>query len=85
MARIDGNWRSKIRTLGQDVLPPAYEPFRFSPAGWVVNGRIALRDIKLSHGDLEVALWGKNLTDQDRIMFPINFFFLGSASYERAL
>ena len=84
VARLDGNWRSKMRLITQFPTPAGYEAIDFSPAGWVLNGRLALRDIKLSRGDLEIALWGRNLTDSDRIMFPINFSFLGSATYERA-
>ena len=84
VAHVDGGWRSKVRMLGNFPTPPGLEDFIYSPSGWVVNGRVALKEIELPRGDLEIALWAKNLTDSDRIMFPINFNFLVSSSYERA-
>ena len=52
--------------------------------GWIVNGRLALRHMALSRGELEVGLWGRNLTDNDRVMFPTNFTYLSNTNYERA-
>ena len=84
MFRADASWKDKVRTLGESVLPAAYEPIRFSDSSWLVNARVALRNITVSRGDIEVALWAKNLTDNDEPMFPINFTFLGSTSYQPA-
>ena len=84
MARVDGNWRSKMRMLSQFPTQAGYESFDFSPAGWVVNGRLALRNIKLSRGDLEVAVWGRNIFDSKRPMFPLDLNFSGLGVYESA-
>ena len=84
MARLSGNYRSKMRMITQFPIPSGYDSLAYSPAGWVVNGRLALRNIELGRGNLEVGLWGKNLADSDRVMFPINFSFVGSTTYEAA-
>jgi len=36
-----------------------------SRASWLISGRIALERIAVERGDVEVALWGKNLTDNN--------------------
>ncbi|HKX80326.1 MAG TPA: TonB-dependent receptor [Novosphingobium sp.] len=85
-ARIDGNYRSPLPLFSQLPTNPIFEDLAVSPAGWLLNGRVALRHIKFGGGKAEVALWGKNLTDQDRPLFPVSYEFLGAAvgSYEPA-
>ena len=84
MARIDGAWRSKVKTLGQLVLTSDYDSIRYSKAGWNLNSRIALQNIDLAGSKVDIALWGRNLTNIGRPMFPIYFSFAGSTTYERA-
>ena len=82
--RADAAWRSKLRLLTNATVPAPYQPILFAPASWIVNSRISLRDIKVARGTFEVAVWARNLTDNDLPVFPINFGYLGSTSYERA-
>ena len=84
MARLDGNWRSKIRMITRFPTPAGFEDVMFSPSGWTLNGRLALRGMKLSRGELEVALWGRNLTDSDRLMFPVSISYAVAGTYENA-
>ena len=84
MATVDANWRSKMPLLSTYPVLPPYKPFEFGDPRWNVNGRVALRNIQLSRGELEVALWGRNLTDSDQPMFPISLGFAGSTNYEAA-
>ncbi|HKT54141.1 MAG TPA: hypothetical protein VJP88_06795 [Caulobacteraceae bacterium] len=82
--RTDASWHSKERTIGQTSIPPQFESVAFSPASWVLNARVALQHIKLPEGNMEVALWAKNLNDNGTMMFPINFFYLASTTYQPA-
>jgi len=85
---INGQWHSKIRMEQNPVRADANPNFiEFSPAGWVINARLALQDIKLgiADGTAEVGLWGRNLTDNDDPQFALNFGGIGqSASYLEA-
>ena len=59
-----------------------------SPAHWVVNGRAALEGIEADGATFTVAIWGKNLFDEDVIQFTnFNAFQYGAASFipERSL
>jgi iron complex outermembrane receptor protein len=49
------------------------------PAYAVFNGRIALRNLNIGGVRAEVALWGRNLTDQSALTFPL-ISVLGTAS-----
>ncbi|HKT53243.1 MAG TPA: hypothetical protein VJP88_02245, partial [Caulobacteraceae bacterium] len=82
--RADASWRSTIRTFSQDVIPAPFRILTYSPASWIVNTRVAFKDIALARGHVEVALWAKNLNDNGAPVFPINFFFLGSTTYQSA-
>jgi len=42
------------------------------------NGRIALDAIEAFDGEVRVALWGKNLTDEEYIVHGANFSFFRS-------
>ncbi len=59
----------------------------FSPASWIVNARVSLKQIAL--GDSwtgEVSLWGRNLTDNDEITYYVNYgaFPAGDFQEERS-
>jgi iron complex outermembrane receptor protein len=84
IARVDANWHSKVLNYAFLPAPADVGPVRFTPASWVVNTRVALRNIKLPRGDAEIALWARNLTDNDEVVFPIAFSrppFLVSTTY----
>ncbi|HJT40848.1 MAG TPA: TonB-dependent receptor, partial [Sphingobium sp.] len=84
MFRVDGNWRSRYRALRQTTLTSAYDPVLYSDAMWVVNSRIALRDINLGGSKVELAGWVRNLTDSDNPAQPIFFGSFSTTNYQRA-
>ncbi|HKT75586.1 MAG TPA: TonB-dependent receptor [Sphingobium sp.] len=84
MFRVDGVWRSKYRALRQTTLTAAYNPVLYSDAMWVVNGRVALRDVKLGGSKAEIAAWVRNLTDSDNPAQPIYFGTFATTNYQRA-
>ena len=87
-ARVDAVWHSKIFVFGYQPIPPLAAATAYRPADWMFNARLALREIKFGRTTAEVALWGKNLTDNDGPLFPIAFGgrtpFLVSTNYETA-
>ena len=48
---------------------------------WTVNGRLALKKIKIGGVDAEVALWGKNLTDVRERNFELPQELIASANF----
>ncbi|MCP5400371.1 MAG: TonB-dependent receptor [Sphingobium sp.] len=85
LARLEGNWRSKMRQFTRvPDFTPAQAAAAHSPAGWVVNGRLALRDINIADHKVELALWGRNLFDNDRLVSATAIPNLVGASYESA-
>jgi iron complex outermembrane receptor protein len=97
MARIDGNFRSK-QLLTSDVAigsgltvpeTPGLRAASTAPASWLVNGRMGLSGFKIGGAKAEVAVWGKNIFDNDKIvqvsgydLGPVGF--IAPAIYERA-
>lgn len=82
---LDGNWRSKIVTPGFVAPPtPGFEAIYETGDYWVLNGRAALTDIAVFGGSLEIALWGRNLTDADNAYWGSYTGFVGSTTYEPA-
>jgi iron complex outermembrane receptor protein len=86
--RIDTNYLSEYATYPYPTPSvPAYKAIQTGPARWIVNGRVALQHIKLPHGDAELALWAKNITDNKDITFPLTFGnppFIASTNYQAA-
>jgi iron complex outermembrane receptor protein len=87
--RLDGNYRGKYRAVTDPNVAttnPAFAPYQFSPGRWILNGRVALRDVPI--GDRakgELALWGRNLANNRLSSMPFAFSnFLFTNSYERA-
>jgi hypothetical protein len=75
---LGGNWHSKIRleqNPARAQANPTFSVAEFTPASWVVNSRLALKNIDLGFGGGvgEVAIWGRNLTDNDEPTFALNF------------
>jgi len=84
-ANVSGNWHSSTR-MEQNPARAEANPtwLEWTPASWVVNARVALKKIDLGFAGAqgEVALWGRNLTDNREPTFALNFFGLAqSASY----
>lgn len=85
MANLQANWHDKVNMQPRLPIPEGHEPMRYTPARWIVNARAALTDIEVAHGSLEVALWAKNLLDEDSIMWTSSVAVIdASASYEFA-
>ena len=71
---IGGNWHSKIRMEQNPARADANSGYlEFAPESWVLNARAALKDIDLGFAGAkgEIALWGKNLTDNDTPTFVL--------------
>lgn len=83
--RADANWRSKMR-LDQNPERniPEFAALQFSPATWIVNGRAALKDLDIGGVKTELAVWGKNLTNNRSANFALITDFLASANYQPA-
>ncbi|HKX79205.1 MAG TPA: TonB-dependent receptor [Novosphingobium sp.] len=84
MFRVDGSWRSRSLQLGRPAYPAAWDPVIYSKAMWLVNARVALRDIAVAGAKAELALWGRNLTDSDNPGQPIDFQFAVTSTYTPA-
>ncbi len=86
-ASFTGIWHSKIRldsNPGRAAALPQFGELEYSPDSWILNARIALRDIRVGSFTGELALWGKNLSDNDYAVSALNFgsFALSAAFLE---
>ncbi len=91
--RFDATYQSKFRAFSDDNIDvpgtptyvAAFAPYEFNPGRWLVNGRIALRDIEVGGAKAEIGLWGRNLSDVKKPMFPFPFGnILFTNSYQEA-
>jgi iron complex outermembrane recepter protein len=74
--RMDGNYTGSYRVIPNPLTPtqdPVFAPYMFNPATWIVNGRVALRDIKVRGVTTEIALWAKNLLDNRNPLYALQF------------
>ncbi len=88
MFRIDANYQGKSWTITDpDVAThiPAFAPYQSSPARWILNTRLALRDIPLGHVKAEIGVWSRNLTNNRDPLFAFQFgTILYTNSYQPA-
>lgn len=81
--RSDATYQSDMN-LSQNPDLPIYSSFGRGiaevPAYWLVNGRVALRDLNLGGIKTEFALWGKNLTNERSVAFALNLSNLIAAA-----
>ena len=86
--RIDANYQGKSFTITDPDIAiniPAFAPYQSSPARWIVNTRVALRDIPLGRIKGEIGFWTRNLTNNRDSLFPFQFSnFLYTNSYQSA-
>jgi iron complex outermembrane receptor protein len=86
--RIDANYQGKSWTITDPDIAtniPAFAPYQSSPARWIVNTRVALRDIPLGRVKGEIAVWSRNLTNNRDTLFPFQFgTILFTNSYQSA-
>ena len=88
--RMDGQYRSSIqfaqsnKTVSQGG--PFYDDLSNAAAilgtkGFMlVNGRVALRHLKVAGADAELAIWGKNITDRKEATFALALGPLGASN-----
>ncbi|RYE64670.1 MAG: hypothetical protein EOO83_00560 [Oxalobacteraceae bacterium] len=83
--RIDANWRSRMlldqnqnRAVPQIAVLKSVDPY------WLVNGRVALRKISIGRVEGELAVWGRNLTNNRSATFALVQELASSANYNSA-
>ncbi len=81
--RMDGQYRSKIRYNLQPTKDLYTESLSVSSVKgfMLVNGRIALRHLKIGPADAELAFWGKNITNRKDAIFVLPTPLADSANY----
>jgi iron complex outermembrane recepter protein len=68
--RLDASYRSSMRLDANiDIPTPEFAPAEKTPSVWMLNGRVALTDVKLGAVNTTLALWGRNLTNDKSIQF----------------
>ena len=79
VARVDADWRSRIRYIsGATALAiPEYAPLRYGPQRWLLNTRIGFENVGPLH--MNISFWTRNLTNNKDPLFPLQF-----AAYEVA-
>lgn len=76
--RLDGNYQGKFRTISDpdietNAVAKAFAPYEFAKARWIVNGRIALRNVSMGNAKGELAVWARNLFNNKDSLFPFPF------------
>jgi iron complex outermembrane receptor protein len=74
--RVDGNFQGKFRAIPYTDLAatlPAFLPYEFSPARWIVNSRVALKGMKIGGANAELALWARNLFNNKDSTYELQF------------
>jgi iron complex outermembrane receptor protein len=74
--RLDANYTGRYRAIPYTQIAseiPVFAPFEFVPKTWLVNTRVALRDIKAGAGKAEIAFWVRNLFDNKSPVYPLQF------------
>jgi len=83
MFRMDGNWHSKFwvaQNRKQSV--PGFAGVTTVGASWMVNTRVALRNLEIGGAKAELAGWVRNLTQNRELTFALQTIrFIGSANY----
>jgi len=75
-AQVDYSYRSKMYFMPLDRVNIFNEDVA-SPGQGTLNGRLTLSEIALGGGEAELSLWTKNLLDNDKIAYGIDFGGLG--------
>jgi iron complex outermembrane receptor protein len=86
--RIDGIYTGKYRNsplLDFATTNPAFAPYVFTPARWIWNGRIALREVPIGPLKGEIGVWGRNLANNRDPVYALIFGTIeADASYQQA-
>jgi iron complex outermembrane receptor protein len=81
--RGDVNYRSRTR-LAAAVLNQQYADNSVTRGSWIVNGRAALSGFDLGRAKAELAVWGRNLTNNRQINNISTLTFMLPGAYEHA-
>jgi iron complex outermembrane receptor protein len=82
--RTDATYQSRQRSFAQTDLATfrdargvatsaVFVPYEFLESKVIVNGRVALKGIEFAGTDVELAVWGKNLFDSKKGLYPFDF------------
>ncbi len=88
--RLDGQYRSAIKFAQSTKTVAQGGPFYDDLSNFaavsgtkgymLVNGRVALRHLKVAGADAELAVWGKNITDRKEATFALALGALGASN-----
>ena len=85
MLRADGLYHSKslftVNALTETYADKSNSSVTSVNGFWLINARMALRHLKIGPADAELALWGKNLTDNKDPVFVLITPLATSANY----
>jgi iron complex outermembrane receptor protein len=86
MLRADGNYRSRVYfDANRNRGVAAFANSVSSGPNWIVNGRAALRNFKISGVDAELAVWGRNVFNSKEPVFVLNIGnFSSGGTFESA-
>ncbi|MEO6717251.1 MAG: TonB-dependent receptor [Novosphingobium sp.] len=83
--RMDGQFRSKALNTSNALIDIYADKSNASvatvPSHWLVNGRVALRHLKIGPADAELSVWGKNLGDNKDPVFVLITPLATSSNY----
>jgi iron complex outermembrane receptor protein len=77
--RLDYSHRTPIYFNALNITAPFNEAIK-SPSDDNLKARISLEHIPLGAHLLEIGLWGDNLTDQENLLYGVDFGTLGFAA-----
>lgn len=85
MARLDADWRSRVRYVSGSRMAtiPEFAPLLSGPPRWILNSRVGIENLGPAH--LSISLWARNLTNNRDAQFPLSFAtYLATASFQQA-
>lgn len=81
--RVDANFVGPYETVALD-FSPSLSGLGHVPGTLLLNSRVALMEMDLAGVGAEVALWGRNLTNNRNITYSFTAAFANNATYQRA-
>jgi iron complex outermembrane receptor protein len=85
VVRMDANWRSRSHLdSNPDRNVPQFAVIRYVPSAWLLNARLALRGFQVGGAEAELAVWGRNLTNNRDVINGVLNGFEAAAFYEAA-
>ncbi|MCA0210981.1 MAG: TonB-dependent receptor [Proteobacteria bacterium] len=75
-ARVDYSYRSRMYWHASTFLNPYNDFISDGPVGRI-DARLTWSDLKIGPAKVEVAIWGKNLTNEDYLLGGVDFGSLG--------